>query len=76
MLSKITITDNHHGVGDLNALIGDRVVAVAFAREGKWRIYDIIRGGGPIALALTKPEARRVLAQVAKVSSGQYSPTK
>ena len=65
MHQDIIIT-SEHGVGDLNALIGDRVVAVAFVRENEWRIYDIVNGGGPIAEGLTGYEVPLALFRVAK----------
>jgi hypothetical protein len=52
MTNKITIGKHVVGAGDLNAAIGERVVACAFLREGgPIAVHDIVRGGEPIITA-------------------------
>lgn len=67
MTKKITIT-SERGVGDINALIGDRVVACAFLQPNRasYKIHDIVAGGPPVAWVHGDEAAKVQLRKVAR----------
>lgn len=74
--AQITIS-REGGAGDLNAVAGGSVVAVAFKRTPRpdgsphaapdtWAIHDIRKGGAPLIIDATVPRVRAALLKMAR----------